>query len=215
MTDATSARTATMCSPMSINAATASKLGHVEPGDEVLCRRVAEGDETAFELLVTRYQQRAWRLAWSILRDAEEARDISQEAFVRLYRSADRFDGRSRFSTWFYRILINLCLDQHRRRRWWRLLVPRNPSDDPPDAAERQPAPEVDPIETLGQEQDVKRLWAAVEQLSPQQRAAVLLTVREELPTTEIAKVLKCSEATVRVHLHRALGALRRTLRKD
>jgi RNA polymerase sigma factor (sigma-70 family) len=59
------------------------------------------------------------------------------------------------------------------------------------------------------------RLWAAVEQLSPQQRAALVLQVQDELPTPEIAAVLKCSEATVRVHLHRALQALRKTMRKD
>jgi RNA polymerase sigma-70 factor (ECF subfamily) len=187
----------------------------VEPADEGLCRRVADGDQAAFEVLVTRYQERAWRLAWAILRDTEEARDISQEAFIRLYRSAGRFDGRSRFSTWFYRILVNLCLDQHRRRRWWKLGASRHPSEDPAEALERQPALDVDPLETLGREQDVKRLWAAVEQLSPQQRAAVLLMAREGLPTNEIATVLHCSEATVRVHLHRALQALRRTLRKE
>ena len=60
----------------------------MEPPDELLCRRVADKDEVAFDLLVTRYQQRAWRLAWSILRDTEEARDLSQEAFVRLYQTA-------------------------------------------------------------------------------------------------------------------------------
>ena len=186
-----------------------------EPADEVLCRNVAKGDEAAFNALVTRYQQRAWRLASSILRDAEEARDVSQEAFIRLYQSAGSFDGRARFSTWFYRILVNLCLDHHRRRRWWKLLAPRTQDDEGEDLAERQPAPDNDPVAALGREQDVKKLWAAVEQLSPQQRAAVLLMAREELPTSEIATVLKCSEATVRVHLHRALTTLRRTLRKD
>ena len=209
MTGATSARTAAICGP------TASKLGRVEPADEVLCRRIARGDQGAFDLLVTRYQQRAWRLASSILRDAEEARDISQEAFIRLYQSAGSFDGRARFSTWFYRILVNLCLDHHRRRRWWNRFVAPRESDDGEDAVEHQPAPEVDPVAALGREQDVKRLWAAVEQLSPQQRAAVVLMAREELPTSEIATVLACSEATVRVHVHRALAALRRTLRKD
>ena len=65
----------------------------MEPSDEVLCRRVAGGEEAAFDLLVTRYQKRAWRLAWNVLRDAEEARDAGQEAFVRLYRAAGQFGG--------------------------------------------------------------------------------------------------------------------------
>ena len=185
----------------------------VEPSDEVLCQRVAQRDEAAFDLLVSRYQQRAWRLAWSILRDAEEARDASQEAFVRLYQSAKSFGGRARFSTWFYRILVNCCLDQRRRHGWWhRIFRTRAAEDHADDALERQPAPVVDPVETLGREELMKRLWEAVEELAPRQRAALLLQVQEELPTSEIAVVLKCSEATVRVHVHRALLALRKTL---
>jgi len=65
----------------------------VELSDEVLCRRTAERDEAAFEVLVARYQERAYRLAWSIVRNAEDARDLSQEAFIRLYQAAGRFDG--------------------------------------------------------------------------------------------------------------------------
>jgi RNA polymerase sigma-70 factor (ECF subfamily) len=189
----------------------------VEPSDEVLCQRVAARDEAAFDTLVTRYQQRAWRLAWSILRDAEEARDISQEAFVRLYQTAGSFAGRARFSTWFYRILVNLCLD-HRRRRWWQRLATNH--HEPPDAApdesliERLPAERYDPTDAMERERAVKHLWAEVEQLAPQQRAAVLLQVQEELSTREIAAVLQCSEATVRVHLHRALARLRKTMGK-
>ena len=80
----------------------------MEPADEALCERVARRDEAAFELLVSRYQERAYRLAWSILRNAEDARDVSQEAFIRLYETAGTFRGRSKFSTWFYRILVNL-----------------------------------------------------------------------------------------------------------
>ena len=86
----------------------------MELSDEVLCRRVAERDEEAFEQLVERHQRRAYRVAWSILGDAEEAKDLSQEAFLRLYERAASFDGRAKFSTWFHRILVNLCLDRRR-----------------------------------------------------------------------------------------------------
>src|SRR2546423_461617 len=98
----------------------------VEMSDEALCRRVAERDEAAFDALVERYQARAYRLAWSILRDAEEARDVSQEAFIRLFQAAGSFGGRARFSTWFYRLLVNLCLDQRRKTRWWRQIFTGN-----------------------------------------------------------------------------------------
>jgi len=192
----------------------------VEISDETLCQRVAERDEAAFDQLVERYQGRAYRLAWSILRDAEEARDASQEAFIRLYQSAGSFGGRSRFSTWFYRLLVNLCLDQRRKTRWWRQIFSGSDGtarhgDDPGESTlDRQPAPVQDPLEGLSRERQAGELWAAVGTLSPQQRAVVILQAQEELSTKEIATILKCSEATVRVHLHRALMTLRRTMGK-
>ena len=190
----------------------------VEISDEALCRRVAERDEAAFDSLVERYQARAYRLAWSILRDAEEARDVSQEAFIRLFQSAGSFGGRSLFSTWFYRLLVNLCLDQRRKTRWWRQIFAGADGARGPDtewaetSLDRQPAPAIDPIESLDRQRAAERLWTAVGTLSPQQRAVVVLQAQEELSTKEIATILKCSEPTVRVHLHRALTTLRRTV---
>ena len=187
----------------------------IEPSDEDLCRRVAERDEAAFDLLVTRYQERSYRIAWSVVRDREEAKDCSQEAFIRLHESAASFAGQAKFSTWFYRILVNCCLDQARKRKGWRKLIgwgsgePERESQSP---VERVPAPFVDPTEALVAENRMSQLWEAVETLSPQQRAAVQLQCREELSTKEIAEVLHLSEATVRVHLHRAYSALRRLM---
>jgi len=187
----------------------------VEISDETLCQRVADRDEAAFDQLVERYQGRAYRLAWSILRDAEEARDVSQEAFIRLFQAAGSFGGRSKFSTWFYRLLVNLCLDQRRKTRWWRQMfngAGRAGDESTETSLDRQPAPSVDPLEGLSKERETDRLWTAVGTLSPQQRAVVILQAQEELSTKEIATILKCSEATVRVHLHRALMTLRRTM---
>jgi RNA polymerase sigma-70 factor (ECF subfamily) len=185
-----------------------------ETPDEALCRRVAAGDEAAFDLLVARHQGRAYRLAWSLLRDAEDARDLSQEAFLRVYRTAATFRGDAKFSTWFYRILVNLCLDHRRRGRWWRRLVGDREDPEAADRPERQPAPAGDPADALGQAQLMTRVWDEVDRLSPQQRAAVVLQVQEDLSTSEIAAVLACSEATVRVHLHRAVSALRKALKR-
>ena len=187
-----------------------------EPSDEELCQKVAAGDAQAFELLVERHQSRAFRLACSILGSEADARDVSQDAFIRLYESAHRFDGRSRFSTWFYRVLVNLCIDQKRRDRWWRRLIPLSGSADDPDApaidpASPEPGPEVAAI--LGQ--STLKLDAALDELSPNQRIAVLLQAQEGLSSREIAEVLKCSENTARVHIHRGLIQLKRLLKED
>ena len=188
----------------------------MESSDEQLCRAVAERKPEAFDLLVERYQERAYRIAWSIVRDREEAKDCSQEAFLRLHESAGSFAGQSKFSTWFYRIVVNCCLDQQRRRRGWRRLLGwrdrRDEAPDAPDPVEQAAAPFADPAEGLDTERRMSRVWALVEELSPQQRAAVTLSCREGLSTKDIAAVLSLSEATVRVHLHRALNTLRRRL---
>jgi RNA polymerase sigma-70 factor (ECF subfamily) len=185
-----------------------------EPSDEDLCRRTAQQDGGAFDLLVERYQERAYRIAWSVVRDREDARDCSQEAFIRLHESAGSFAGQAKFSTWFYRILVNCCLDHQRKRRSWRRLVGwggrRDDERDAGDPVERLAAPFTDPTDAIATGRRMSQLWEAVEDLSPQQRAAVLLQCREELSTKEIAVVLQLSEATVRVHLHRAYTTLRR-----
>ena len=186
----------------------------LEPSDEDLCRRIGQQDGGAFDLLVERYQERAYRIAWSVVRDREDAKDCSQEAFIRLHESAGSFAGQAKFSTWFYRILVNCCLDHQRKRRGWRRLVGwgggRDDERDAGNPVERLAAPFIDPTDAMVADQRMSQLWEAVEDLSPQQRAAVLLQCREELSTKEIAVVLQLSEATVRVHLHRAYTALRR-----
>ncbi len=183
----------------------------MEPSDEALCRRVATRDAGAFDLLVERHQDRAYRLAWSILRDPDEARDLSQEAFLRVYERAASFDERSRFSTWFHRILVNLCLDHRRRRSWWFLRVGGSAaSEETDDALDQRASPGEDPDAEVIRKDLMNKLWKAAERLSPQQRTALALQVQEDLPTSEIAIVLGCSEATARVHLHRAVAALRK-----
>ena len=185
----------------------------MERTDEALCRAVANREPGAFDLLVERYQERAYRIAWSIVRDREDAKDCAQEAFLRLHESAGTFAGQSKFSTWFYRILVNCCLDNRRRGRGWRrLLVWRDAADDErdEDPIERHPAPMEDPGAHVDEERQLSELWDAVDGLSPRQRAVVLLQCREGLATKEIAEVLDMSEATVRVHLHRAFASLRR-----
>lgn len=190
----------------------------MEPSDEELCKRIAARDADAFELMVDRHQARAYRLASSILGNEADARDVSQDAFIRLYESAGRFDGRSRFSTWFYRILVNLCIDHQRRNRWWRRLAPLatpGGGDDPDERAFDPPSGEAGPEAKAMLKQSISRLRPALEKLSAQQRAAVLLQTQEGFTSREIGEVLKCSEITARVHVHRGIAQLRKLLQND
>ena len=189
----------------------------METSDDALCERVARHDEAAFDLLVERYQQRAYRMAWSILRNAEDAREVSQDAFIRLWNAAGSFRGRSRFSTWFYRLVVNLCLDHRRKSRWWKQVFSREERADESEEStlDRQPAEVVDPVEALGRERALAGVWETAKSLSPQQRAVLALHIQEELPMNEVAEAMGCAEATARVHLHRALAALRATMVKE
>jgi len=187
----------------------------LELTDEELCAKVAARDRAAFDLLAERYQARAYKLALSILGAEADARDVSQEAFIRVYQSAASFDGRSRFSTWFHRILVNLCIDHRRRDRWWRRLVPLGETrGDRDESAFDPPSNEPGPDETAIRRQSSERLRGALERLSPKQRAAIVLQTEEDMTSKEIAVILGCSEATARVHLHRAVVELKRILGK-
>jgi RNA polymerase sigma-70 factor, ECF subfamily len=190
--------------------------GLKELTDEELCARVAQHDREAFELLVERHQARAYRLACSVLGNEADARDVSQDAFIRLYESAHKFDGRSRFSTWFYRVLVNLCIDQRRRGKWWTRMVPlAGPGDDPDQPGIDVPSGEAEPDVAAITQESVGRLGEALKRLSVNQRTAVLLQVQEGLSSREIAQVLNCSENTARVHIHRGLAALKKMLKDE
>ena len=87
------------------------------PADADVVQRARAGDHAAFRVLVERYQGRAYRLALRVLRDEDQAQDAVQDAFLKVYGSLDRFEGRSGFYTWLYRIVMNLCIDRKRRDR--------------------------------------------------------------------------------------------------
>jgi RNA polymerase sigma-70 factor, ECF subfamily len=187
----------------------------LQPSDEELCREVAARRSEAFDQLVERHHARAFRLARSMVGNDDDARDISQEAFIRLYESAHRFDGRSRFSTWFYRIVVNLCIDHLRRTKWWRRLLPLRTTDDPEEEAVEPVSDKATPDVEVMDKEMAANLNQLLNQLSPNQRIAIMLQVQEGLSSREIATVLKCSESTARVHIYRGLMQLRKSLQKD
>ena len=179
--------------------------------DEELVALCQQGQGQYFDPLVRKYMEKAFRIAFDFTRDKEEAKNLSQEAFLRAFSRIKQFDGRSSFYTWFYRLVINLGLDYARRKgrvRWQSLdaIVEENP--ERAELADTSSAPEGQAM--AGEAK--RRAESTLKSMPAKQRTAFLLRNRQGLPIADIAKVMKTTEATVRVYLHRAVSALRQSL---
>jgi RNA polymerase sigma-70 factor (ECF subfamily) len=171
-----------------------------------LIAQVREGDERAARLLVEAHKDRLFAFVWPILRDHHESEDICQDAFLRAFSSLDSFSAEYRFSTWLFTIAYRLCLNHLRRRK--------SLTGDM-DFAEMA-SDEEDASYRLAESEEARRLknkiWEAVDRLSVQQRAAVILFYREGMSCESIAQTLGIPMATAKSHLHRARGRLREML---
>ena len=183
----------------------------MNPRDEELVASAQKGDRRAFEELVERHKHKAYHIAFDFARDREEAKDLSQEAFLKAFSNLRNFDGRSSFYTWFYRILVNLCLDYKRRQK-------RAPSDEFDETVEHQLEPSHQPSIPMSPDQHVlagqisHKVGVALQALPPKQRTAFILKNHQGLSIKEIAEMMQTAEGTVKVHLHRAVMALRQRL---
>ncbi|MEP9365952.1 sigma-70 family RNA polymerase sigma factor [Xanthobacter sp. VNH20] len=180
-------------------AGSSTRMG--EASDEDLMARVAQGDAAAFRVLTARYAVRAVALARRFLGNSADAEDIVQDAFLRVWRAAPRWQPTAAFGTWFYRIVVNLCLN-HRRRRDFA------PLDDAAEIAD--PAP--DALAGLARGAEDRALARAIAELPERQRAAVLLTYWEGLSNARTAEILDASVSGVETLLVRARRALRARL---
>ena len=179
--------------------------------DEELVALSQQGRRDCFEVLVRRYMEKAFHIAFNFTRNTETAKDLSQDAFVRAYANLKQFDGRSTFYTWFYRIVVNLCLDHARRQRrvvWESLDQVSEESGEPRQFADSTCAPEQHAI--AGEAK--RRVNKTLETMPKKQRTAFLLRNDQGLSIADVAKVMKTTEGTVRVYLHRAVAALRQSL---
>ncbi|MFZ0614121.1 MAG: RNA polymerase sigma factor [Desulfobacterales bacterium] len=188
--------------------------------DAILVDRLKGGDRQASEELIRRYQEKAFGVAFRMLSgDREEALDLTQEAFLTALRRIDTFEGKSSFYTWFYRILINTCLDcLRRRKRWRRLFFFRKPNPDDTsrtsDALEEaaSTAPAANPGATVEAGELQRDLRGALALLSDRQRTIFKLKVFEEMRIAEIARTMGLAEGTVKSHLFRATRIMRDAL---
>jgi RNA polymerase sigma-70 factor (ECF subfamily) len=175
--------------------------------DSSLLRRCRQGDAEAFAKLVIAQQDYVYTLARRLLRDPEEAADLTQEVFVQLWRALPSFREQSRFRTWLYRIVVNKCLN--RLRKLGREAQTIGLSQE---AVDRLPAEGVDPYTEVWRKERRDLIWGQVDNLAPRYRLVLTLFYQHELSCAEIGEVLGLPIGTVKTHLYRARLALAQTL---
>ena len=187
--------------------------------DAAAVAQVLAGDREAFSVLVARYARRVHDLARRMLRDATEAEDVSQHAFLNAFRALPRFDPRRPFRHWLLRITSNLCRNRLSERRRRPISFGMNERQD--DGDPRMIDPPAPPTSSAGAASDgpdsidLARVRAALETLPEIYRMTAILRYAHGLSLEEIAEITDEPEATVKTHLHRARAALTRLLADD
>jgi RNA polymerase sigma-70 factor (ECF subfamily) len=181
--------------------------------DEELVARAQGGDIESFNQLIVRWERPIYALAYRVIGREEDARDVCQDAFLRAYRALPGFKGQAKFSSWLYRIALNLCRDWIRRQR--RAPVSQLPEDT--DATEL--AAETGPVESIEDLVARRELTAIVEEamseLSEEQRTAIILKEYHGMTFQEIADMQGCPLSTVKTRLYQGLSLLRRRLEQQ
>jgi RNA polymerase sigma-70 factor (ECF subfamily) len=178
--------------------------------DEELVARSALGDADSFNQLIKRWERPIYALAYRVIGRVEDARDVCQETFLRAFRGLAAFKGQAKFSSWLYRIALNLCRDWIRRERRTPVVQAPEGVDLTELVSERGP---VESVEDLVSRRDMSRVIArAMLLLSEEQRTAVVLKEYQGLTFQEIADLQGCPLSTVKTRLYQGLTLLRRHL---
>ena len=183
--------------------------------DAALMLRVKQGDTTAFVQLMDKYKQPVLNVVYRMLRDATEAEDLAQNVFLQVYRSAHRYRVTSKFSTWLFTIVRNLCLNEIRRRSRHRAESMNASRPDQEDEPWQQFEDKKGflPTEILLHGELEEKIQEALAELPETQRLAILLCRQDELSYEQIAKVLGCSLSATKSLIHRGREALKERLK--
>ena len=181
--------------------------------DEEAIDAVLRGDVDRYAELVRRHQRQAWMIAYGFVGNFEDAREISQNAFVKAYRHLRHFRRRAKFSTWLYRIIANECKDWFRRRARQPRLTPLSLHLEDDDSVMFDVAdPSGSPLDALANRELAKQLGQAIRRLSGKQQEAFVLHHVNGLSLEEASQVMGCRVGTVKAHLFRACGQDRKSV---
>lgn len=188
---------------------------HTETGDRELVEQCQRGALDAYEVLVNRYRNKVYGLAYSMLRNEQDATDLCQETFIRGWQAIRSFKKNASFYTWLYRITTNLCIDFVRKRDR-RPTVPFEEALDPETDVDMEVAPSNQPLPTdeVQRKELREQIEVALLELSPEHLAVIQLREFEGLEYAEIAKAVGCSIGTVMSRLHYARKHLQKVLKE-
>jgi len=175
------------------------KSEYLDISEDQLVARAQEGDLDAFESLVRQHQEMVFAVAYQVLGDKDDARDVCQECFIKLHREIGSYRPKGKFSTWVYRIVVNAAIDFQRRQKRDRFVSLENTV-----------------LTTGSSDTDLRMsLDRVLEELTPKQRTAFVLRDLQGFPLDEVAEILNCNAITVRVHVHNARRTVRKRLEQD
>jgi len=183
-----------------------------ERSDEDLIRMVARGNEMAFEILMKRYERPLVTFSYGFMRDVQRAEDIAQEAFLRVFRNAYRYKPMAKFSTWVYRIVTNLCINELKKQRLRQMASIDQPLSADPDSTkvvEKIASDSTTPL-TQAEEKELQSLLnTAIETLPEDQRTTLIMVEYNHMPYKDIADVLGITVSAVKMRIKRARENLR------
>jgi RNA polymerase sigma-70 factor, ECF subfamily len=191
------------------------RSSQMSEADELsLIHRAQEGDRTAFDALVRLYDKTVLRLALQVVGSPDEARDLYQEAFLKVYRSIRNFRSDAKFSTWLYRVVMNVCLDHLRRQKTRKEVTVPQPEEGQAEFFQTVPdqEPGRDPERSTQSKEIGLRIKAALDHLNPRERMVFELKHYQGLKLRAIGEICKTSEQTVKNCLFRATQKLRTEL---
>ncbi len=182
--------------------------------ENVLIEISKKGDISAFEELIETYQNKVFNIAYSMLNNYEDANDVAQEVFIRVYKSIKNFKGESSFSTWLYRITTNVCLDELRKRKNKNVVsidedIPFDDGEVTRQIVDDGPTPDI-----IAEKKEVREIVnEAIGQLSEEHKTVIILRELQGLSYEEISKIINCPRGTVKSRINRARSALKNILK--
>jgi RNA polymerase sigma-70 factor (ECF subfamily) len=185
----------------------------VHPDDQSLITECLGGNPAAFGALVSRYQDRLYNTVYRLVENPDDASDVVQEAFLSAYLSLGHFKGDAQFFTWLYRIAVNAAITHRRRQRTG--MKPIKTSDSAPGVEPLDLAASNRPGHALEMAEDERQIHEALQRLSPEHRAVLVMKDMDDMKYEDIAEVLKVPIGTIRSRLHRARLEFKDLLERD